>query len=702
MKDNILSYLQSEPNLKVTVEELREVLHVLSSDEIKTFMKSLNALIDEAVVIENAQHEITLIEHTNYLVGTLDLKQRGFGFVIPKDPRLNDIFIPKDHVNAAMNKDVVLVHVLQKGYGAKQEGEIKRILERNYTHIIGTVLFQNGMGRLVSDDKTITNDIIIRKENLLGAKKNDKVRAKIINYSFKGKIECIVTDILGNKNEKGVDILSKILKYNVDPIFPTEVLEAANQFTKIDPEESKNRTDLRHEQYITIDGDDAKDFDDAVLVKKLDNGNYFLGVSIADVSHYVVKDTVLDKEAYHRGTSVYLPGTVIPMLPEALSNHMCSLVPHEDRLTITCAMEISDKGKVLKYDIYPSIINSKARMTYNKVNAIFMGDTELAEEYVDFVGLFYHMRNLAKILKKQRDSLGSINFETEESYFILDDEGKAIDVKLRERGISENIIEEFMLLANETVAEHMFWLDLPFIYRIHEKPTEEKLQRLFNMASALGYKVKGKTEVSHFELQKLLERVHGTEAEKGINLLMLRSMQKAIYSELNLGHYGLSFKYYTHFTSPIRRYPDLIVHRLLRSFLFTKIKSTDIIHYYSEKMKEIAVRCSETERTAVLLEREVVDMKKAEYISQYINKQFDGIINSVTSFGLYVSLPNTVEGLAHISTLDDDYYVYSEEMMMLVGERTKKMYRVGDPVRIQVTGANINDGEVDFKIIRKG
>jgi ribonuclease R len=341
-------------------------------------------------------------------------------------------------------------------------------------------------------------------------------------------------------------------------------------------------------------------------------------------------------------------------------------------------------------------------MTYNKINQIFLGDQELAEEYVDFVGMFYQMRNLAKILKKKRESYGSINFETEESYFVLDENGHAIDVFPRERGVSENIIEEFMLKANQTVAEHIHWMDLPFIYRIHEKPTEEKLARLINMASALGFKVKGKTEVSHLELQKLLEEVHGTEAEKGVNLLMLRSMQKAIYSDVNLGHYGLSFKFYTHFTSPIRRYPDLIVHRLLRTYLYEQNKSLDTIDYYRTKMTGVAARSSETERNAVLLEREVVDMKKAEYISNYINKRFDGIISSVTSFGLYVTLPNTVEGLVHISQLDDDYYHYSDPLMMLIGEHTKNMYRVGDHVTIQVVGANIIDGEVDFKIVKRG
>ncbi len=699
MREKIIAYLNSEANKKTTVEELREVFDVSTSEDIKSLMKTVNQLIDEAVIVESSRHELTLIGNTNYVVGRLMLKPRGFGFVIPNDPSKNDVYISKNDINDAMNSDVVLVHIEKFSWGVRQEGIIKRVIERKYTHIIGTMMFRNGMGFVLSDDKTINNDIIVKNNNLNGAKKFDKVRCKIVNYSFRGKIECVVSDVLGNKNANGVDILSKILKYNVDPVFSDEVLKAANKFTGVTKEDYKGRKDLTNEMIITIDGDDAKDFDDAVMVKTLDNGNFYLSVSIADVSHYVTKDGILDKEAYNRGTSIYLPGRVIPMLPENLSNGVCSLRPDEERLTLTCEMEIDKYGKVVKYDVYPSVIKSYKRMTYSKVNKIFMGDADLAEEYVDLVGMFYEMRNLAKILKKKREEFGSINFETDESYITLDENGVAVDIKLRDRGISESIIEEFMLKANQVIAEHIHWLNLPFIYRVHDKPTEEKLNRLLRMANALGFNVKAKTEISNFELQKLVAEVHGTEAEKGINLLMLRSMQKAIYSELNLGHYGLSFKFYTHFTSPIRRYPDLIVHRLLREYLFRGTQSTEVIDYYNNNMKGIAAQASETERRAVLLEREVVDMKKAEYISKYINKQFDGIISSVTSFGLYVSLPNTVEGLVHITALDDDYYHCDENLMLLIGERKKKIYRVGDKVKIRVVNANITDGEVDFKIV---
>lgn len=699
MKEKIIEILNDELTRKLSLDGFKDILNISSSSEFKELVKIMNELTNEATVIESKNHEYSLTKYTDFVVGHLDLKEKGFGFVIPLDAQGDDIFISRDLINGAMNLDKVLVYISRNRSGTRPEGEIRRVIERKYTHIIGTLQFRDGMGYLISDDKTIKQNIIIRKENYHGAYKFDKVRARIINYSYKGKIECSVSEVIGNINDKGVDILSKILKYDIDPIFSDLVEKEASKYNKVVEEDYQGRRDLRNEMIITIDGDDSKDFDDAVIVKKLDNGNYHLGVSIADVSHYVTKGSILDQEAYKRGTSVYLPGTVVPMLPTNLSNNICSLVPGEDRLTISCDMEIDNTGKVIKYEIYPSVIKSYKRMTYSKINKIFEGDNELNNEFVDLIEMFYDMRNLAKILKSKRDKIGSINFETDEAYIILNDKGKAEDILLRERGISENIVEEFMLKANQVVAEHVYWLNLPFIYRVHDKPTEEKLHRLLKMCNALGFKVKGKSEISNFELQKLLENVKDTPAEKGINLLMLRSMQKAIYSEHNLGHYGLAFEHYTHFTSPIRRYPDLIVHRLLREYFFNNNQSTQVIDYYQEHMPEIAVQASETERKAVLLEREVVDMKKAEYISKFINKIFEGIISSVTGFGLYVTLPNTVEGLVHISDLRDDYYIYDENLMILIGERKHRIFRIGDKVKVKVMKAHISDGDIDFRIM---
>jgi ribonuclease R len=701
MNERILSYLKQLPNQRATIDDLREALGVSSSQEITTFMKTWNKLLDEAVLIEVEPGVVAPIEATNHLIGQLDRKPRGFGFVVPSDPRQNDVFVPGEAMNDAMNNDIVLVALSPFSRASRPEGRIVRVLTRNYTHIIGTVMVQRKRAVIVPDDQTVKQTVIVALSELHGATEGDKVHARIKNYSNQGRIECTVERVLGNINDPGVDVLSKILKYNIDPLFSDDVLTAAEEARDYAEQPSEDRHDLRDLPYVTIDGDDAKDFDDAVFVELTKDGHTRLGVSIADVSHFVKEQSVLDQEAYRRGTSIYLADRVIPMLPEVLSNDLCSLRPNEDRYTLTCEMVIDADGKVLDYDIYPSIIRSRHRMTYDKVNRIFQGDEQLANDYVDVVGMFHQMRTLAKTLKKARTRKGSVLFDTKESVFTLDEHGRAIDVQARKMGISESIIEEFMLLANKVVAEHVHWMELPFLYRIHEQPTEEKLRRLIQMANALGFRVKGSTEVSHHELQKLLDAVEGTEAEDGINLLMLRSMQKAIYSETNLGHYGLAFDFYTHFTSPIRRYPDLIVHRLLRRYLFEGDTTKDTIEHYRNQMNAIANQSSKTEQNAVHLEREVADMKKAEYISRFLRKTFEGHISSVTSFGLYVALPNTVEGLVHISTLQDDYYHYSDHLMMLVGERTGKMYKVGDHVTIRVTGANVIDGDVDFELVKR-
>ncbi|MCF7926301.1 MAG: ribonuclease R [Candidatus Izimaplasma sp.] len=700
MRKKLLDLFNKSPKEKLKIKDIKQQLSLSTSEEFTAMMKSLNELVDEAKLIENNNHEFTLIEHTNYVVGRLDLKEKGFGFVIPENPKLNDVFIPPKETNDAMNDDIVLVHIQKQNDWSNDEGVVKRIIKRNNTHVLGIYKYRDGHGTLLPDDKTIKTEIFIRKENSKKAKKNDKVNCKIVNYDFKGKLECEVTEVLGNMHDKGVDVLSKIIKYEVRNSFSEELLSEAKNITQ-KAYDTDHRKDLRDELFITIDGDDAKDFDDAVLVKLLPNDNYKLYVSIADVSYYVEENSLLDEEAYDRGTSIYLPNGVIPMLPEIISNGECSLVPNEDRLTQTCEMEITKSGKVKDYKIYPSIINSKYRMTYTKVNKIFEGDKKLNDTYVEIIGMLYNMRNLAKSLKKRRDQLGSINFDSKESYIKLNDNGKAVDVGPRTRGISERIIEDFMLTANKVVAEHVHWLNLPFIYRVHEDPSKEKIHKLLKMTGALGFDVKAKNEISNKELQKLLDKVEGTDAEKGVNLLVLRSMQKAIYSEQNLGHFGLNFKFYTHFTSPIRRYPDLMVHRLLRKYLYKQNKSTKTIEHYKDIMPDVAKQASKTERNAVLLEREVVDMKKAEYITRYINKQYDGVITSVTNFGLYVTLPNTVEGLVHIKELRDDYYNFDPDLMLLVGEHKKNVYKVGDHVRVQVMKTNIQAGEIDFKIVRR-
>ena len=691
--------IMADQGVPLSISKLNELLEI-ADDESEAFNKRIRAMERQGQIMRNRKDDFCISEKLNLIPGRIQGHADGFGFLIP-DQGGDDIFLSSREMMQVLHNDRVMVQTIGQDRKGRPEGKVIEILERKNETLVGRVVQGQGVTIVAAEDKRINQDFLIPYHLDMGAKPGQIVVIEITAQpSFKSRPMGKVIQILGNYADSGMEIEIALRKHQLPYNFSEETVRIAESFSKkVSENDFKGRVDLRDLPLITIDGETARDFDDAVYAESVDK-NWRLVVAIADVSFYVQPDNALDKEAFERGTSVYLPGRVVPMLPFNLSNGVCSLVPNQDRLTVSCDMEINKQGKVVKYEIYPSVIKSYKRMTYTKVNNIFKGDVDLNEEYVDLVEMFYDMRNLAKALNKRRAAKGSINFETDEAYIILDDHGKAVDIKLRERGVSENIIEEFMLKANQVVAEHVFWMDLPFIYRVHDKPKAEKLEKLLRMSAALGYQVKAKTEITNFELQKLLTSVEGTPAEKGVNLLTLRSMQKAIYSEMNLGHYGLAFKYYSHFTSPIRRYPDLIVHRLLREYLFMEKKSLDVIDYYEANMPSIARQASSTERNAVMLEREVSDMKKAEYISKFINKEFDGIISSVTSFGLYIALPNTVEGLVHITALDDDYYNYDENLMTLIGERRKKVYRIGDDVRIRVTGANIIDGEVDFKIVK--
>lgn len=701
MKDVILSYLKENKELRASIRDLSQALNLTSSEHYKALAKAINELEEEALIIANNKNKYTLIEYTAYKKGILDVKQKGFGFLKIDDAfDQDDIYIPKHKLHGAMNKDHVLVFVEKSKSGLKSEGEVVKILARHTTSIIGTVIKRGNRYFLMSDDKSIKEEIIIPAKYLNGAKNHDKVQARIVTYAYKNAMEVEVITVIGNMNQQGVDVLSKVLKYNIDPAFSESVLEEANAYNEINLSDLENREDYTDHLIITIDGETAKDFDDAVEVYKIDDDTYYLGVHIADVSHYVKEGSMLDQEALDRGTSIYLVDRVIPMLPEKLSNNLCSLMPNVKRLALSCEMHIDKKGSIKYHRIFNSVIESKARMTYTKVNQILEGDQTLIEAYDELVPMLKDMHTLSKILLKKRTLEGSIQFETKEPFITLDNQGKAIDVGVIKRKDSEKLIEEFMLIANQVVAAHVSWLELPFIYRIHEEPKEEKLEKLLAMAHALGFDVKAKTEITHKELQKLLQKVENTASEQGINLVMLRSMQKAIYSNQNLGHFGLAFEHYTHFTSPIRRYPDLIVHRLLKAYLNPSNAIYSKLEYLSKSLKMIAQKSSENERTAVELEREVLDMKKAEYMANFINETFEGTISSVTAFGLYVSLENTVEGLVHISELDDDYYMFDENVLMLKGKDTKKTYKIGDTVKVKVTGVNIFDGEIDFIIIK--
>ena len=696
MRQSVIDFLKKEEGKKYSISALSEALGYKNSDDYKDLAKVINQLEDEAVIVPNAKNKYTLIEYTPYEKGILDVKEKGFGFLMIEDSDEEDIYIPAHKIKDAMNNDYVLVFVDKSPKGFKKEGEVIRILKRHYTHIIGTVIKRGKDHYLISDDKSIKNDITIADAHLNGAQIHDKVKAEIINYRFEDRLVCKVVHIIGNMNKEGVDVLSKILKHDVDPAFPVDVIREAKQFDTLKPDQENERRDYRERLIFTIDGEDAKDFDDAIEIRKNADGTYYLGVHIADVSHYVRPGSKLDKEALKRATSIYLVDRVIPMLPENLSNNLCSLMPSVDRYAVSCEMTIDAEGRVKHHEIFPSIINSKARMTYTKVNKMLAGDEKLNSEYSHIKDTVPLMYELSEILRKKRTRVGSINFETDEAYITLDEKGKAVDVTLRERGEAEKMIEEFMLIANQTVAAHVDWMELPFIYRVHEEPKEEKLERLLVMANALGFKVKGKKQITHQSLQKLLQKVENTASEKGINMMALRSMQKAEYKRQNLGHFGLAFKHYTHFTSPIRRYPDLLVHRLLREYLFKKNVDAMTLAYYEDAIPEMASQSSKQERNAINLERDVTDMKKAEYMKDKIGETFEGHISGVTNFGLYVSLPNTVEGLIHISELGDDYYIFDEDLLTLIGRRKKTVYKMGQTVKVKVESVNVFEGEINF------
>lgn len=530
-----------------------------------------------------------------------------------------------------------------------------------------------------------------------GAMVGHKVVVEIKVY--KPKLKGDIVKVIGHVNDPDIDILSVVHSYDVDIEFPKSVFdEVATIGDTIDESDLKNRVDLRNEVIVTIDGDDAKDLDDAISLKKLDNGHYQLGVHIADVSFYVTEGSELDKEAIHRGTSIYLVDRVIPMLPHKLSNGICSLNPNVDRYTISCIMEINRDGKVVDHQIIPSVIHSSYRMTYNNVNKILDGDFSLQQKYKPVVPMFFMMEELAALLRKARDEKGSIDFDVNEGKIIVDKKGKPIDVILRQRGTSDKIIEEFMLIANQTVAEHFKWLDVPFIYRVHEYPKEKKLTQFQTIIKPLGYTIKGSLDhIYPKELSKIIEMSQGTQEHTIISTLLLRCMQKARYDEDCLGHYGLAFDYYTHFTSPIRRYPDLLVHRLIRNYLFEN--KFDKANHFASVIPSLAEQSSQRERQAIDIEREVDDMKMAEYMSYHIGEEYEGIISSVTGFGFFVELPNTIEGLVHITDLTDDYYIYDEKTLMLIGERTKKQYKISDKVKVRVARCNKEEKTIDFELV---
>ena len=694
MEEKIIDIL-SKDDKALSVPEIEDCLNIESVDGLKDLLKVLNKLENEYKIYRTRKDKYMLFDKSNLKVGVLLSTKKGYAFVdIEGD---EDVFVSSDNLNGAINSDQVIVELTNKK-GLKLEGRIVKVINRKIKNFIGKVYVKDNKYFIDLDDKKININITIDSDKTLGAVSGHKVVVRLINkidnHNYKGAI----VKILGHVDDPGVDILSIAAKYEIDSEFNKEIEEELKNIkTEVTDEEIKSRVDLRDKMIFTIDGDDTKDIDDAISLEKLENGNYLLGVHIADVSYYVKENSELDKEAYKRGTSSYLANTVIPMLPHELSNGICSLNPNVDRLTVSCSMEINGNGDVVNYDIFESVIKSRIQMTYKKVNSILESDI-IPEGYEEFSDTLKCMNELAHILRQNKIRKGYIDFEIDEAKIITDDKGNAIDVKLRNRGEGERLIEDFMIAANETVARHITYLDYPFIYRVHGEPSEEKINNFLRFISVLGYQVKKLDKITPKAMQELLDSLKDKKEYTILSSLLLRSMQKAVYDNNNIGHFGLASKCYTHFTSPIRRYPDTTVHRLLKAYIFNKNINSETIKYWENKLPSLALHTSERERAAIECEREVDDMKMAEYMEKHIGEEFSGIVSGVMSFGMFIELPNKIEGLVRIDDLTDDYYRYDESTFSLIGNNNKRGYRLGDEVTVIVTAASKINHTVDFEI----
>ncbi|MCX7884604.1 MAG: ribonuclease R [Caloramator sp.] len=701
IKDKILAFMKEEAYKPMTAEELSNIFDV-SIKELKTFYKLLDEMEEEGYVVKTRKNRYGVPEKMNLVVGKLQGNPKGFGFLIPDDVRIEDIYVSGENMNGAMNNDRVIVKILKERTANKRvEGEVIRILKRANNKVVGTFEKSQNFGFVVPDDKRIYQDIFIPKAAMNGAKTGHKVVVEVTKWPEKRRNpEGKIIEILGNKDKPGVDILSIIKKYNLPEEFPDEVEEYAKGISEEIPEKEINkRRDLRNLKIVTIDGEDAKDLDDAVSIEKLPNGKYRLGVHIADVTYYVKEKSPLDKEAFERATSVYLVDRVIPMLPKKLSNGLCSLNPKVDRLTLSCMMTIDSTGKVVEHEIFESIIKTSERMTYTDVTKILKyKDEETIKRYEYLYEDFRNMEELCKILYNKRMQRGALDFDFEECKIILDEKGKPVEIKPYEREIANRIIEEFMIVCNETVAEYMYWAGIPFIYRIHENPDEEKIRVFSEFIYNLGYYLKPVADMHPKVLQEVLNAAKDKPEQVIIDTLLLRSLKQARYAPECSGHFGLASRYYCHFTSPIRRYPDLAIHRIIKDFINGKIDEKKI-KKYTKFVEKASKQSSDMERVAQEAERETDDLKKVEYMSERIGEVYDGVISSVTSFGMFVELPNTIEGLVHISNMDDDYYIYDEKHYTLIGEKFKKVYRLGDKVKVKVVKTDIDSRTIDFTLV---
>ena len=695
-KKVILDFISDDMYVPMKIKEIAIVLQIPREqrDDLK---EVLDVLVEEGKISLSKRGKYSKGQAVR-LKGVFQANARGFGFVTPEDGA-EDVFIPEENISGAFQGDQVEYIITAAPSGRRREGKIVRILSHSVEHIVGLYEKSKNFGFVRPDNQRYLKDIYIPAGKEKGAMNGHKVVVELTSYGGENmKPEGTVVEIIGHINDPGTDILSVVMDAGIPTEFSEKVLNQAVRVSKeVSEADRAGRKDLRDWLMVTIDGEDAKDLDDAVSLQTID-GNYVLGVHIADVTNYVQENSALDREAFERGTSVYLADRVIPMLPHKLSNGICSLNAGEDRLALSCIMTFDQAGEMIDHEIVETVIHVDKRMSYNGVAKILDGNTEETGTDQEIVSMLLSMKKLSDILRERRGRRGSIDFDFPETKVILDENGKPVDIRPYERNGATKIIEDFMLMANETVAEEYYWRELPFIYRTHEVPDEDKIRKLSTFINNFGYHIHVRNEVRPKEIQKLLDKVDGTPEEALISRLTLRSMKQARYTTENTGHFGLAAKYYTHFTSPIRRYPDLQIHRIIKENLRGRLNE-DRISHYEEILSRVAAQCSDRERRAEEAEREVVKMKKAEYMRSHIGEEYDGVISGVTKWGVYVELANTVEGLVHVADMRDDHYEFAEQTYELVGEHSGKTYKLGQTVRVRVADADKLQRTVNFEIV---
>ena len=698
--ENVLDYMRQESYRPLGYSELMAVLALDTQDEAQ-FAKVMGQLEKEGEILRTRKDKYGLPEKMNTYRGIIKLSQRGYGILLTDQADTEDIFVYGRNLNGAMHEDQVLVRIHQRsGPNQRPEGEVIRAITRANTELVGTYEKRRNLAQVIPDDSRQIYPVYVKADSKLKVRNGDKVLVRITSFPDKDRYpEGKIVEVFGRKGLPGVDLRIVIKKHGLREVFPPGVIEEAERAAQPVPEELIiQRRDLRGLRMVTIDGEDAKDLDDAVSVQRIEGG-YRLGVHIADVSHYVREDSQLDKEAYERGTSVYLVNQVLPMLPAELSNGICSLNAGEDRLAMSCIMDIDPSGKVYKYEIHKSVIHVDQRMTYTAVNRILRdNDADDLQRYRALIEDFRLMKELADILRGERMQRGALDFDFPEAKVIVDENGFPLEIKIRESGPGELLIEDFMIKANEVVAEHLFKKEIPALYRVHEKPEGDSLTRLNNVLGVFGHKIQ-ENRVNPQSFQKILAEIKGSPGENTISLMLLRSMKHARYTNQALGHFGLASKYYCHFTSPIRRYPDLIVHRVL-SLLLAGDMSDKKRAQLDKRMGLYGDHSTMMEIKAEEAERDLVDIKKCQYMQQFVGEEFTGRISSVLSFGFFVELPNTVEGLVHISSISDDYYEFNDRNYTLTGTHTNRKYSIGDEVRVLLVKVDVDAVKIDFEVAR--